>query len=168
MTAASESTVHPILLYDGVCGLCNRLVQFILRRDEAEFFRFASLQSVLAGRILARHGRDAGNLDTVYVVVDYGLRDGRLLAWSDAVVYVLRHVGMAERRSLRTVEAPGPIQASHPIVFWRLVGILLQVVPRAVRDWGYRIVARHRYRIFGRYDTCTVPTAQTRSRFLDG
>ncbi|MGD0759191.1 MAG: DUF393 domain-containing protein [Candidatus Sulfotelmatobacter sp.] len=61
---------HPILLYDGVCGLCNRLNQFVLRRDPAGIFRFASLQSALAIRILARHGADAADLDTVYVVVN--------------------------------------------------------------------------------------------------
>jgi predicted DCC family thiol-disulfide oxidoreductase YuxK len=92
---------HPILLYDGVCGLCNRLVQFILRRDPDRLFRFAALQSVLAGRILARHGVDAQDLDTVYVVVDYGLRDEELLARSDAVVFILRHLGAAELRSAR-------------------------------------------------------------------
>jgi len=61
---------HPILLYDGVCGLCNRLNQFVLKRDPTGIFRFASLQSELAARILQRHGADATDLDTVYVVVN--------------------------------------------------------------------------------------------------
>jgi len=61
----------PILLYDGVCGLCNRLVQFILRRDRNAVFRFASLQSALAARILTRHGANPRDLDTVAVVVNH-------------------------------------------------------------------------------------------------
>ena len=62
---------QPILLYDGVCGLCNRLVQFILRRDHGAVFQFASLQSHFAAEILARHGVDPADLDTVYVVVNH-------------------------------------------------------------------------------------------------
>ena len=61
---------HPILLYDGVCGLCNRFVQFILRRDRDAVFRFAALQSAFAATILARHGANPSALDTVYVVVN--------------------------------------------------------------------------------------------------
>ncbi|MGO9086057.1 MAG: thiol-disulfide oxidoreductase DCC family protein [Candidatus Sulfotelmatobacter sp.] len=161
---------HPILLYDGVCGLCNRLVQFILRRDRSGVFRFASLQSALAAGILARHGADARDLDTVYVVVNYELSDERLLARSDAVVFILKQLAAAaELRSARPGLRPGPTQAtSTPGRFlWRLVAFLLQVVPRRLRDWGYGLVARHRYRVFGRYDACPLPSEDTRSRFLD-
>jgi len=140
---------HPILLYDGVCGLCNQLVRFVLRRDPAGVFRFAALQSPLAGRILARHGVDALDLDTLYVVVNAEQSDEILLPRSDAVIFILRRFEGAGRGS------------------WRLAGFLLQLVPRAVRDWGYGVVARRRYRIFGRYDACPLPTEETRSRFLD-
>jgi predicted DCC family thiol-disulfide oxidoreductase YuxK len=154
---------HPVLLYDGVCGLCNRLVQFILRRDAGGVFRFASLQSELAGRILARHGADSRDLDTVYVAVNYELPEEQLLSRSDAVIFILRHLGTAELRSARTGGAPVPTQT----FFWRMMGFLLQLMPRSLRDWGYGIVARNRYRVFGRYDTCPVPTEDTRRRFLD-
>ncbi|MEP6707065.1 MAG: DUF393 domain-containing protein [Pyrinomonadaceae bacterium] len=66
----SES--NPIVLYDGVCGLCNRLNQFLLKRDTHDRFRFASLQSDLAASLLKRHGADSQDLDTVYVVLGYG------------------------------------------------------------------------------------------------
>jgi predicted DCC family thiol-disulfide oxidoreductase YuxK len=135
---------QPILLYDGVCGLCNRFVQFILRRDGGEF-RFAPLQSPFAAPILARHGANPANLDTVYVVLHYNENDEALLDRSDAVVFVLRQIGGG----------------------WELVGRVLAVTPRRLRDWGYRIVARHRYRIFGRFDACPAPTPETRARFLD-
>src|SRR5229473_2760258 len=98
---------HPILLYDGVCGLCNRFVQFILHRDRNAVFRFASLQSALTGRILARHGANPTDLDTVYVVINHELPDESLLARSDAVVFVLKQLGG----------------------FWRRAAFLLQLLP---------------------------------------
>jgi predicted DCC family thiol-disulfide oxidoreductase YuxK len=140
-----SSMAHPILLYDGVCGLCNRLNQFVLRRDLAGMFRFASLQSALAARILARHGADAADLDTVYVVVNPDRPDEHLLARSDAVIFVLKRLGG----------------------FWRFMGFLLRLNPRFLRDWGYRIVARNRYRFFGRSETCFLPGPENRGRFLD-
>ena len=166
--SASEPGTHPVLLYDGVCGLCNRMVQFVLRRDPAAVFRFASLQSGLATSMLARHGADARDLDSVYVVVNYELADERLLSRSEAVAFVLQHLGAAELRSARPGLRPGPTQAT-PIpgsLFWRLAGRVLRLVPGSLRDLGYRLVARNRYRMFGRYDTCPIPTEGTRSRFL--
>ena len=136
---------NSILLYDGVCGLCNRLVQFILRRDRDTVFRFASLQSALATTILDRHGVKAADLDTVYVVLNYDEPDESLLERSDAVVFVLKQLGP----------------------FWRACAAVSRLLPRPIRDWKYRLVARHRYRIFGRYDTCPLPTEKTRARFLD-
>jgi predicted DCC family thiol-disulfide oxidoreductase YuxK len=154
----------PILLYDGVCGLCNRLVQFMLRRDRQAIFRFASLQSALAARILARHGANPVDLDTVYVVLDHDPAkdnpnhdatqddstqarqpDERLLSRSDAVLFILHQLGG----------------------FCRFLAFLLQLLPNSFRDWAYNAIARHRYRIFGRSETCILPTAKNRSRFLD-
>jgi predicted DCC family thiol-disulfide oxidoreductase YuxK len=136
---------HPILLYDGVCGLCNRFVQFILRRDRNAIFRFASLQCALAARILARHGANPTNLDTVYVVVNHELPDEYLLSRSEAAVFVLNQLG-------------GP---------WRPAALLLPLLPKFLRDLGYNVVARHRYRVFGRSEACILPRDQDRSRFLD-
>jgi len=173
----SNLDAHSILLYDGVCGLCNRMVQFVLRRDAAGVFRFASLQGELAEGILARHGLDASDLDTVYVVVNASTADEFLLARSDAVIFILQHLGAAELRSVRPGLRPGPTlaaptspRASTPALgslFWRVTAKLLQIVPRALREWGYKMVARKRYRIFGRYDTCPLPSQDTRERFLD-
>ena len=137
--------MHPILLYDGVCGLCNRFIQFILRRDRNAIFRFASLQSPLAARILARHGANPSDLDTVYVVVNHDLPNESLLSRSDAVMFVLN-----ELKGL-----------------WLPVASLLRLLPKFLRDPAYNAVARHRYRIFGRSDSCTLPRDQDHSRFLD-
>ena len=136
----------PILLYDGLCGLCNRFVQFVLRRDHNAVFRFASLQSALAASILARHNANPTDLDTVYIVVSHELPDEYLLSRSDAVVLVLKQ-----------------LQGLSPAA----AAFLLQLLPKFLRDFGYNIVARHRYRIFGRSETCTLPGAQDRNRFLD-
>jgi predicted DCC family thiol-disulfide oxidoreductase YuxK len=161
-----EAGVHPILLYDGVCGLCNGTVQFILRRDRAGVFRFAALQGELAKRILARHGIDASALAAVIVVVNFDQPDERLLSRSDAAVFILRHLGAVELGSARPDQRPGPTLGEGS-AFWRGAGGLLNFIPRRLRDWGYGIVARNRYRIFGRYDACPMPSEETRARFLD-
>lgn len=141
----------PILLYDGVCGLCNRLVQFILRRDGKAVFRFAALQSPFAARVLARHGAAAADLDTVCVIQNYNSGNTEasaaesLLVRSDAIIFVLSQLGG----------------------IWPFAAAILRITPRRLRDWGYNVVAQRRYRIFGRYDTCPLPSAETRSRFLD-
>src|SRR5215471_7854322 len=79
-----EPIAGPIVLYDGVCGLCNRAVQFLLKRDRHDRFRFASLQSDFAANLLRRHGIDPTNLDTVYAVVNHDEVNEQLLAKSDA------------------------------------------------------------------------------------
>ena len=138
---------HPILLYDGVCGLCNRFIQFILYRDRRATFRFASLQSDVAAKILSRHGLSPNNLDMLYVVVNLDARapNELLLSRSDAVFFTLKQLG----------------------AFWRSTAFLLQLLPKFVHDFGYSAVARYRYRIFGRSETCVLPSAQDRNRFLD-
>ena len=142
--------LHPIILYDGVCGLCNRLNHFVLRRDRDGIFRFASLQSPLSARILARHGANPQDLDTVYVVLNHDLiketqPDEVLLPRSDAVIFVLTRLGG----------------------MWKVLGLFVQLLPRFLRDWGYRIVARGRYRVFGRFETCMLPSAGDRTKFID-
>jgi len=136
---------NPIVLYDGVCGLCNRLVQFVLKNDRNDVFRFASLQSKLAEQILVRHRLRSESLETVYVVLDYGLAEERVLSRLNAVVYVLQQLG-------------GPLT---------YVSALLRVLPAPVQNFLYGLVARNRYRVFGRYETCPLPDSDTRSKFLD-
>ena len=134
-----------ILLYDGVCRLCHRMVQFTLRRDREGIFRFAPLQGELAAGILKRHGAMPDQFDTAYVVINPNESGELLLARSDAVLFILQQLGGA----------------------WRMAGFVFGLVPLAMRDWAYRLVARHRYRIFGRYDACARPSEETRGRFLD-
>jgi predicted DCC family thiol-disulfide oxidoreductase YuxK len=140
----SEAQKPAIVLYDGVCGLCNRLNQFLLKRDTHDRFRFASLQSRFAEDLLKRHGADARDLDTVYVMVDYGQPNERLLARSDAILHLLTRL--------------------DGIWNWARAGRLL---PKALRDGIYKIVAHNRYRVFGKYESCLLPEPKHRAKFLD-
>lgn len=134
-----------LLFYDGVCGLCDRLVQFLLKRDRTGRIRFATLQGELARTTLAPRGIDPSDLDTVYVVANWQTPDERLLARSRAVLHALAQLG------------PG----------WRAFATVARVVPPPLADAMYRLVARSRYRLFGRYDTCPLPRPEWRARFLD-
>jgi predicted DCC family thiol-disulfide oxidoreductase YuxK len=137
-------TMHPVLLYDGVCGLCNRFVEFTLRHDRRDVFRFAALQSELAGRVLGRHGESASDLNGVYVVLDLQEVEERLLRRSSAVIYLLRALGGR----------------------WRVLAEVYGVLPQRVRDVLYEWVARTRYRVFGKLEACPVPEAGVREKFL--
>ena len=136
---------NPIILYDGVCGLCNRLVKFLLKHDKDGRLRFASLQSEFAEKVLRRHGFDAKDLDTVHVVENYDQPGERVLQRSDAILRAGRELGG----------------------FWGTSSSVAQVVPRPIRDLVYRFVATNRYSVFGKYDTCMLPDPNQRSRFLD-
>ena len=136
---------HPILLYDGVCGLCNRLNQFVLRRDPEGVFRFSSLQSALAARVLARHGANSADLNSLYELDNPEQPNEKLLARSDAGIFVLKQLGG----------------------FWGFVAFAMQLAPHFLRDWVYGIIARNRYRVFGRFETCMLPSSENRDRFLD-
>lgn len=132
------------MLYDGVCGLCNRLVQFILKRDVNGRFRFASLQSEFAETLLKRHGADSRDLDTFYVVIDYGQPGEHVLMRSDAILHVVKTLGGV----------------------WALAGVG-RILPRGLRDGMYKLVARNRYRVFGKHESCMLPEPQHRAKFLD-
>ncbi|HEX3248962.1 MAG TPA: thiol-disulfide oxidoreductase DCC family protein [Pyrinomonadaceae bacterium] len=136
---------NPIILYDGVCGLCNRLVQFLLKHDKHARLRFASLQSDFAAKVLQRHGIDPKDLDTLHVIENYEQPNEQVLQRSDAILRAGRELGS----------------------FWSASAAAAKVVPRPLRDVVYRFVARTRYRVFGKYDTCMLPDPNQRSRFLD-
>jgi len=133
-----------LLLFDGVCGLCSWLVQFVLVRDRRRAFHFASLQSPGGAAAVARFGHDAQELTTVYVLANHGSPDATLLTKARAVLFVAGALGW-------------PWKAA------RLFGVL----PTAWLDVLYDFVARHRYRVFGRRDQCLLPSPQYRSRFVD-
>jgi predicted DCC family thiol-disulfide oxidoreductase YuxK len=138
-----EPGVH-IVFYDGVCGLCDRLVRFLLARDREARFRFAALQSAFAREVLAGHGADASDLDSVYVIGRWATDSQVLLKRSRAVLFAVAALGWP----------------------WR-IALVLRVVPVPILDWGYDRVARVRYRVFGRFDACRLPRPEERDRFID-
>ena len=131
-----------LILFDGVCNLCNGFVQFVIRHDPTGRFRFAALQSAAGQAVLAQHGFDAAAVaaepDSVLLELD-----GRLYSHSEAVLRIASELG-------------GP---------WRLLSVG-RLLPRSWRDAAYRFVARHRYRWFGRQDSCWLPTPELKARFL--
>ena len=129
----------PVLLFDGVCNFCNASVVRMIRRDTEGRLRFASLQSDAAKRLLADAGVPETYFDSVVLIDDDGVH-----THSDAAVRIARILGFP----------------------WSLA-ITLRVLPRSARDALYRFVARHRYRWFGKRETCMIPTPEQASRFLD-
>jgi predicted DCC family thiol-disulfide oxidoreductase YuxK len=139
---------HLFVIFDGHCGLCNALVRWLLRRDKLDRLRFAASESEKVAGFLGRHGfavlDPATGPGTILVVRDTGCPEEHLLVRSDAVVAVLH-------------ELPQP---------WPVAATILKLIPRPLRDLGYRLIARWRYRIWGRLESCPVPTTQERERFL--
>ena len=133
-----------LLLYDGVCGLCDHLVQFVLARDPRGMFDFAPLQSATGRAAVAREGGDPDALTSFYVVRDYRAGHARSLVKGRAALFVAKTLGWP----------------------WRAVAVF-GLLPTVVLDWGYDIVARYRYRVFGRFDQCMLPRPEQRKRFVD-
>ncbi|AAM38058.1 DUF393 domain-containing protein [Xanthomonas citri pv. citri] len=144
MNRADQSPVSPpaaraTIVFDGVCLLCNGWVKFLLRHDRHGRYRFAAMQGQAGRALLQQHGLDPDDPLSFLLVDATG-------AWtdSDAIVRVLAGLGG----------------------LWQLSGVL-RLVPRRVRDLGYRLIARNRYRWFGRSDHCMLPTPEQHARFLD-
>ena len=138
-----KTSAKTLVLYDGVCGLCNRLNQFLLTRDPDDHFRFASLQSKFAESLLQRYDIKV-DFDTFYALVDFGQPSEHLLMRSDAALHVLGRLGRV----------------------WRLLRIG-KALPKSLRDALYNLIARNRYSIFGKYDVCLMPEEKYRKKFLD-
>ncbi|MCA1563027.1 MAG: DCC1-like thiol-disulfide oxidoreductase family protein [Acidobacteria bacterium] len=134
-----------VVFYDGVCGLCNRFVWFVLRRDRQKRIQFAPLQGELARTALAGHDRDAAHLQTLYVIADWSSPRARLLDRSRAVLHVLRQLDCR----------------------WRWAARVASLIPLPLADAVYGVIARVRYSLFGRLPACPLPPAEWRERFLE-
>lgn len=126
-----------IVIFDGICNLCARSVQFILRHESEPRFQFSPVQSAAGARILSEHGFSAADVDTFVLV-----SEGKVYTRSTAALRIARHFKNA----------------------WRLLRVLW-VVPRTVRDALYDFVARNRYSWYGKSDSCMVPTPELSARF---
>ena len=139
---AGEQTV---VFFDGVCGLCDRFVQFLLDRDRGGRIRFAPLQGHLARTVLPRYGLNPNDLDSVVVISHWQHESERALTRAAAVLYTLDLLGGG----------------------WRIFARVGRVVPGPLANWLYHLVARIRYKVFGRFEACRLPPPEWRERFLE-
>lgn len=130
---------YPILFFDGVCRFCNASVQMVLKKDRKGVVHFAALQSRMGQEFVAAHPELKG-IDSVILLEE----DGRISVKSNAAFQVIRRVGG----------------------WWRLF-LIFSILPRSIRDRMYDAFARKRYSLFGKNETCMVPDANQRSRFVD-
>lgn len=148
MSEFAEIGARLLVVFDGRCGFCNASVRWLARRDGHDRLRFAPAEAPRVAALLSRHGLGAAafaeGAGTLLVVREAGGDGEQLLLRSDAVAALL-------------AELPGA---------WPAVAAVLRGVPRPLRDCGYRIVARLRYRLGGRLEACPLPTARERDKFL--
>ena len=132
---------RPIVFFDGVCGLCNRSVDFLLSLDRNQKLLFAPLQGETARKYLRPEQAEVRPADLRSIVY---WEDGRGVRCSTAIVRSLLQIGG----------------------IWRLAGYALWIIPRPLRDWGYTVIASNRYRWFGKSESCRMPAPGERERFL--
>ncbi|MFZ3274008.1 MAG: DCC1-like thiol-disulfide oxidoreductase family protein [Lutibacter sp.] len=128
-----------IILFDGVCNLCNASVNFVIKHDKKAQFLFASFQSDAAKEILLQFNLENLNLDSI-VLID----DGKIYEKSTAILRIARHLNYG---------------------FKSLYFFI--VIPKSVRDWLYSYIAKNRYKFFGKRESCMVPSLELKNRFLD-
>ena len=127
-----------IVLFDGVCNFCNGSVNFIIARDSAGYFKFSPLQSEIGEELMAKHGIDKTDTDSVILI-----EDEQAYTHSTGALRIARKL--------------------DGIWSWTYA---FRIVPRPIRDFFYKTFAKYRYRLFGRQDACMMPTPEIRARFL--
>ncbi len=139
MGALDPVEPNHIILFDGLCNLCNGSVQFIINRDSKKYFRFASLQSAFGKNQLYTFGLSSNEFYSIILI-----KDGTYLEKSNAALEIAKN-----------------LQGLWPVFY------IFKIVPRFLRDWMYDIIAKNRYSWFGKKDSCMIPTPELKSRFLD-
>lgn len=129
-----------IILFDGVCNLCNSSVQFVIKRDKKDLFRYAALQSEVGQQLVAERHIDTRQVDSI-ILIEPGVA---YYTKSDAALEIAKDLGG----------------------FWKLSSIFMWI-PRAIRNAVYDFVARNRYKWFGRKEACMIPTPELRAKFLE-
>ena len=129
----------PVILFDGVCNLCNASVQFIIKRDSKKKFMFSSLQSDAAQAILLQYNLENLDFNTIILI-----EDGMIYDKSTAILKIFRKLSS----------------------IFKLAYVFI-IVPKFIRDFIYNIISKNRYKWFGKRDTCMIPTEELKSRFLE-
>jgi predicted DCC family thiol-disulfide oxidoreductase YuxK len=139
MMMEAEMADKAVVLFDGVCNLCNWSVQFIIKHDPNAYFKFASIQSPAGQRLLQKLRVNPEEIDSFILVEEpsWSVR-------SDAALGVAKH-----------------LSGSWPLV------TVLRIIPRGVRDWGYNLVAENRYKWFGKPNSCIMPSKELLARFVE-
>jgi len=130
---------HQIVIFDGLCNFCNGAVNFIIRRDRRGVFSFVPMQSETAQQLLARHDINGADQDTIVLIANE-----YVFVKSEAALEICKHLSGG----------------------WKYLRIF-RILPRRWRDWLYTRFAKNRYRLFGKRETCMVPTPELKERFLN-
>lgn len=128
-----------IILFDGVCNLCNSSITFVIKRDKKDMFRYAPLQSTIGQELAAKHNIDLGKVDSIILVTE-----DKAVAKSTAALRIAKHLSGG----------------------WPLMAAFL-ILPAFIRNIVYDFIARNRYKWFGKKDSCMIPTPELKSKFLD-
>ncbi len=129
---------QPLVLFDGVCNLCNTSIQYIIKNDHQQKFKFASLQSDAAKEILLQFQKNNSDLDSIILIYK-----GKIYSHSSAIIRVAKLLGGINL---------------FAIIFW--------IVPKPIRDWVYNYIAKNRYKWYGKRESCMIPTEGLKKRFL--
>ncbi len=132
-------TRNKIILFDGVCNLCNNSVVFIIKRDKNDIFRFAAIQSNEGEKLIQKHQIDTSKTDSIILMEgdSYSVK-------STAALKIVKH-----------------LKGGYPLLYGFII------LPVFFRNWVYDIIAKNRYRWFGKKDSCMIPTPELRSKFLE-
>ena len=128
-----------IVLFDGICNLCNGIVKFIIKKDKKDIFIFAPLQSASGQLLLHKYGSIVDKFDTIIYI-----KEDKYFIKSNAVLNILKDLGNV----------------------WKLFFVLI-IIPKFFRDFVYKFFAKRRYIIFGKSDTCMVPTPDIKRKFWE-
>lgn len=131
-------TDKKIILFDGVCNLCNNSVTFVIKRDKKDKFRFAALQETAGQQLVEQYGIDTSKTDSIILI-----EHNKAYIKSTAALRIARHLG-----------------GLYPLAY------AFMIIPNFIRNWVYDYVARNRYKWYGKKESCMIPTPELRSKFL--
>lgn len=130
---------NKIILFDGVCNLCNSSVQYIIKRDKSNAYRFAALQSEIGKKLVEQRGIDNSQIDSIILI-------------EPGVAYYIKSTA-----ALKIAQSFGGV--------WQLTSVF-EWIPEKIRDWVYDYIAKNRYKWYGKKDACMIPTPELKSKFL--
>lgn len=134
----TQNTTHKVILFDGVCNLCNGAVTYIIKRDPKDRFRFAALQSDIGNALVSQHAIDTSKVDSI-ILID----NDKVYVKSSAALRIARFM-----------------KGGYPLLYG------FMIVPNFIRNWVYDLIARNRYKWYGKKESCMIPTPELKAKFL--